>query len=156
VDVALIYGSTTSFNALSNSLPPNILMILWHIWRHFRYERCYSTAGYGFRRFLCNGFPNTRDREIWTHCYTILPWQRILLIVKRFLSNQIVATEYTNVREGVLYPVREICLMGVDLDSQKSVTNSQSVSCQHSRQKRSKDRSETRHRGVRTHCKERL
>jgi hypothetical protein len=52
----------------------------------------------------------------------ILPRQRILLTVKRFLSNQVVATEYTTVREGVLYPVREICLKGIDLDSQKSST----------------------------------
>jgi hypothetical protein len=38
--------------------------ILWQIWRYFKYERCYTTAGYGFRRFLRNDFPNTRDREI--------------------------------------------------------------------------------------------
>jgi hypothetical protein len=38
--------------------------LLWQIWRYFRYERCYSMVGYGFRRFLRNGFPNTRDREI--------------------------------------------------------------------------------------------
>jgi hypothetical protein len=46
----------------------------------------------------------------------ILLWQRILLTVKRFLSNQVVATEYITVR-GVLYPAREICLRGIDLVS---------------------------------------
>jgi hypothetical protein len=54
-------------------------------------------------------------KSIATQCLQaerILPWQRILLTVKRFLSNQIVATENITVREGVLYPVRKICLKG--------------------------------------------
>jgi hypothetical protein len=69
-------------------------------------------------------------KSIATRCQQtepILPRQQILLTVKRFLSKQIFATEYTTVREGVLYPVRKICLKGTDLDSQKSVTNSQPV-----------------------------
>jgi hypothetical protein len=37
--------------------------ILWQIWRYFRYERCYSTVGYGFGRFLRNDFPNTRGQR---------------------------------------------------------------------------------------------
>jgi hypothetical protein len=41
-----------------------MIKVLWQIWRYFRHERCYSMAGYGFGRFLCNDFPNTWDREI--------------------------------------------------------------------------------------------
>jgi hypothetical protein len=55
-------------------------------------------------------------KSISTRCQQtepILPRQRILLTVKSFLSNQVVGTEYTTVREGVLYPVREICLKGI-------------------------------------------
>jgi hypothetical protein len=66
-------------------------------------------------------------KSIATQCQqteSILPWQRILLTVKRFFSNQIVATEYTTVREGVLYPVRIYLLKGVDLDNSQSVTSS--------------------------------
>jgi hypothetical protein len=46
-------------------------------------------------------------KSIATQCLQaerILPWQRILL---SFLSNQIVATEVTTVREGVSYSVRK-------------------------------------------------
>jgi hypothetical protein len=37
----------------------------------------------------------------------ILPLQQILLTVKRFLRHQIVATDDTTVREGVLYSARK-------------------------------------------------
>jgi hypothetical protein len=45
--------------------------------------------------------------------------------------------------------------MGVDLHSQESVNNSQvsQLAASIRKEKRSKDRSETRHQRVRTHCK---
>jgi hypothetical protein len=57
--------------------------------------------------FLRNGFPfeYTRHRNINPFQQTehILPRQRILFC---FLSKEFVATEYTTMREGILYVVR--------------------------------------------------
>jgi hypothetical protein len=62
-----------------------------------------------WRPLLRNNLPkcavHTCDR-----CYSTDTQQ--FFTVKRFLSNQIVATEDTIVREGVLYPARKICLRG--------------------------------------------
>jgi hypothetical protein len=57
-------------------------------------------------------YTGQKYKSIATQCLQaegILPRQRILL---SFLSNQIVATEDTTVREGVLYPIWEIYLKG--------------------------------------------
>jgi hypothetical protein len=82
------------------------------------------------KRFSFRIYGTEKYKFIATRCQQtepILLRQRILLTVKNFLSNQIVATEYTTVREGVLYPVREICLKGINLDSQKAGSNTSTV-----------------------------
>jgi hypothetical protein len=75
---------------------------------------CYATTSQKARCIRC-------DR-----CYSTDTQQ--FLTVKRFLSNQTVATENTTVRKRCSLSSPEDVLKGVDLNSQASVTNSQSVS----------------------------
>jgi hypothetical protein len=67
----------------------------------------------GFWRFLRNGFPFEYTRH--TNINPLL--RNIQAELLCFLSNEIVATEYTTMKECVLYLVRIYLLKEVDLDS---------------------------------------
>jgi hypothetical protein len=105
--------------------PSGILMVLWQIWLYLRYERCYSTAGYGFRRFLRNDFPfrihrTEKYKSIATQCLQaerILPWKRILLTVKFPEQPNCCEGRYNRERCSVSGPGD--LLKGVELDSQQ-------------------------------------
>jgi hypothetical protein len=99
---------------------------------------CYATTSQIARCIRC-------DR-----CYSTYTQQ--FLTVNRFLSNQIVATEDTTVRKGVLYPVRKICLRGWISTARSQLLIVSQLTASIRKGKRSKDRSETRHQRVRTHC----
>jgi hypothetical protein len=109
----------------------------------------------GFCDVHCYAATSQNARCIRCDCCYSTDTQQFLT-VKRFLSNQIVATENTTVRKRCSLSNPEDLFKGVDLDNQESVNNSRSVSqlaVSIRKKKRSKDHSEARYQRVRTHCK---
>jgi hypothetical protein len=75
-----------------------IYIVTWRLKVGFCDVHCYATTSQSARCIRCDRCYSTDTQQFFT--------------VKHFLNNQIVATEDTTVREGVLYPVRKIRLRG--------------------------------------------